>query len=370
MASKPLEIEIRGSATDLTQAVAEVQAHIGQLGNQTKDLVRAFTGGLIGGGVIGVFEFLVSRISNLIAEARDLADKAESLDISRDQVRTFQRQGKALGVEENIILGGVESARQARSDAAAGLPRALSAFAALGLSQSFITNLSPDELFITVLEAFAKRGASQANRFALRQIMGEPAARELEPFAAGGFNFRSPILSDELGGHVARLTSLARLMGSPPRGIKAELEPFSSFGMENNERARFMAEQNRQNASQIARSTLTAEQQINAALQERVRLQRLINDTADPVRRERLRADLLQLNSQILGLTQRNPGAQGAAAASTATQRPSDALRSLGFDLGRLSSAGPNYPQQLVQQGERHQRTLDEIRTELRKFNE
>lgn len=381
--SKPLEIEIRGSSNDFTRAAREVQGQLNQMTSRANELASAFTGGVIGGGIVAAVSAVVAKVDNMLTRSAALLREANALDIGAGTLTTLVSEADQRGIGRDAVIGGLQSARLARADFAAGAPEAARAFERLGLSLQEIENLKPDELFIRVLDAFRRSGASRENRFALRQIVGGNAQDAFEGFAARGQftdinTFRGA--GRAFASEVYNVLTGIPLIGSAFRTLQAgvnpygrrkeDLEPLSPFGMANEERARFMAEQNRQTAAQLARSTLTAEEQINRALQERLRLQQLINDTSDPVRRERLRADLLQLNSQIVGLTQRNPGAQGAAAASTATQRPTDALRSLGFDLGRLSSAGPNYPQQLVQQGERHQRTLDEIRTELRKFNE
>jgi hypothetical protein len=272
----------------------------------------------------------------------------------------------------------------------AGDPNFTKAFRDLGLNLAEVAKLNPAELQQAIIDAFQQSRTGKDQREAFRLLMGEQAGTALEPLAAGGFLQRDGFTVDAVKAFASAITSSELATGmlstSVPGGdllsslnsfIGAQsmpMEPLARFGQGDEQRVGMMRELNAQRAAEVSRAQLTTEQRLNAALQERARLVQLIEGTVNPISRERLVSRALGVEAEILNLQQNRgseqmlsklgiPVGQGAS-------RSIDPLRALGFDLGRLSGAGPNYPQELVKQGQEHQRTLEAIRTEVRKFNE
>jgi hypothetical protein len=106
-------------------------------------------------------------------------------------------------------------------------------------------------------------------------------------------------------------------------------EPFSAFGLQNREQTNDAAEINRQKLALVARAQLTTEERITEAIAERLRLNRLIEDEADPLKRQKLIANLLNVEAEIGGLATK----RGTELVSSPTSRTQDPLRAIGADF-------------------------------------
>lgn len=387
--AKSVEIEINGRAEGITQAARTAQTEINRLSSETKQLLSSFSGGLIGGGMVAGVLAAANIARTVLREFGAVLIEARRLQVSPLDIGRGRLLGMAAG-DPKSIESSIVAARQGRAEALAGDPNFTKAFRDLGLNLAEVAKLNPAELQQAIIDAFRRSDMGKDQREALRALFGEQAGSALEPLAAGGFLSRGSLgqeIAKAIASGVANspLATGALAVSIPGQSIlrglngfiasqSQSMDPLPRFGQGDEQRVGMMREINTQRAAEISRAQLTTEQRLNAALQERSRLVQLIEGTVNPIARERLVSRALGVEAEILDLQQKRAGDQAMGKlgipSTLGASRPTDALRSLGFDLGRLSGSGPNYPQQLVQQGEKHQRTLDEIRGELRKFNE
>lgn len=381
--SKSLEVTITGK-DDLTEKARAAQKSLNELRRETDAIVSGFTGGLIGGGLASTVLAAANVVRGVLKEAQQLVNEARRLGVDTLDLGRAKLLGLATG-EEGIASASIVSARQARAEALAGDPTFTKAFRDLGMTIESIQKLNPLELQKAVIEAFRQGPRQRDQREALRDIFGDQAGSSMESLAAGGF-FSGGRLEQTLKGIASWLSqspvglvslplipgkSLGARAADLLAGFREPMEPLSQFGRGDEERLKMMREINAQRSAEIARSQLSTEEQINKAVEERARIQKLIDSEVNPVARERLIMRQLGVEAEIAALQRQSendlPAGQ---AASMAIRRASDPLRSVGFDLSRISSGGPNYPQQLVQLGQKQVQQLEGVRTELRKFNE
>jgi hypothetical protein len=396
--SNEKKLTIRIDADDrATARLRAIQQNINQANRSLNEVASAVTGGLIGGGImasmmaaIGIARELIDKAGKLVIDSRQLGVTPSGLQRARDLAA-------AAGSPE-LANQSIQNARQARAEALAGEPNAAKAFRDLGLSVESLAKANPLALRDAILEAFRTSSQGREQREALRGLLGNEAGTALESLAAGGFFSREGMLKDAAKRFASTWISNPTLVGLSEKGggmplgqlafpwindvlsgivqIRSRrMDPLAQFGQGDEERVGMMREINTQRAAELSRSQLTTEQRLNAALQERARLLNLIENTVNPIARERLVARALGVEAEIVdlqnkGTLDKQAALLGQAGSAAALTRSTDPLRSLGFDLGRLTGSGPNYPQQMVKQGQQHQRTLEEIRGELRKFNE
>lgn len=292
------EYELRGKDTSFGNTVKNAVKAVGELKSAGAQVLASFTGGLLGGGIAQSVVSAVGLIRDTIRETNDLLDRADKLDVKARVLKQLERTEQTLGLDRGTVAGALESARQARSDFQAGDPAAARAFGRLGLSGSQIEGLTPDQLLLTIGKAFREAGANRENRFALSQIIGSQGENSLAPFFAGGLDLGLAKNAPQGTGWI-----VDRLYAAMNKGrFKAEMEPLSTFGLENEERARRLNEAAAELEARNARALLSTEERRLKITEQRLKLQREMESEIDPVRRAQRRADIAQLVAEANSL--------------------------------------------------------------------
>jgi hypothetical protein len=345
-----VRIDITGNADKFGEAAKKVQADINALKSQGLDALSAgvYTGGLLAGVTLGI-----TALRAVVVDIKQILARAEQLNITTGAARQLARFGQSTGISDELLAGGVQQARKARADALQGEDQSVRAFESIGLSLEKIRNLKPDELFQSILESASQQELNAERYFAFARIIGEQAADATLPIArnpaalallrereaAGSFTrgLMGPLgmVSESLDrsfnstmennlGFSGEFLKRAEL-----RGLRMPFEPFSAFGFQTREQTGDAAEINRQKLALVARAQLTTEERINEAIAERLRLSRLIEDEADPLKRQKLIANLLNVEGEIGGLVTK----RGTELVSSPTSRTQDPLRAIGADF-------------------------------------
>jgi hypothetical protein len=350
VSKREVRIDITGNADKFGEAAKKAQADINALKSKGLD---ALTMGVYGGGLVAAATAGITALQAVVVDIKQILARAEQLNISTGAARQLARLGQSTGIPEELLAGGVQQARKARADALQGDDQAVKAFESIGLSLEKIRNLKPDELFRAILETASQQELNAQRYFGYARIIGEQAADATLPIA------RNPAALEllrqrESGGNATRFlmggfgtfadsfdrsinsafnstlgVSAADLNRADLRGLRMPFEPFSAFGLQNREQTDDAAEINRQKLALVARAQLTTEERINEAIAERLRLNRLIEDEADPLKRQKLIANLLNVEGEIGGLVTKR-GSELVSAPSTRTQDP---LRAIGADF-------------------------------------
>jgi len=313
------------------RAVQETTDGLRSLKGEAASLASSFTGGVIGGGLVGFFTSLIDRIQSAVIETRELKKTADDLNISLGGARSIKALESGTGLS-GVFTGSIQAARRARSDALAGDPETVKAFERLGISLREIKDLKPDDLFYRVASAFEqfdpKSAGARDRFFAGARIFGGSAnAEALIPYFSGGllnerrfFGSSSRLFADFVGGNP---TTLAR--------YKKDFEPFSEFGIDSASRAAKLAEQNRFRAAEIARSQLPVEQQINDVLAQRAQIERDLASAPSELRRQQLISRLLDADQSLASLRAKQAGSGAPEIKGAAIQRNLDELSRAGF---------------------------------------
>jgi hypothetical protein len=200
-----------------------------------------------------------------------------------------------------------------------------------------IRDLKPDQLFKEVLAAASKADLDAKRFFGFARIIGEDTANQVLPVARSDSAMRlaqanplSTVTSDFVRGPASvALTAIGAAVRFGVSRLREPFEPFSGFGLQNREQTNDAAEMNRQKLALVARAQLTTEQRINEAIAERLRLNRLIEEESDPLKRQKLIANLLNVEGEIGGLVTK----RGSELGSSPTSRTQDPLRAIGADF-------------------------------------
>lgn len=293
------EYELRGKDTSFGNTVKNAVKAVGELKSAGAQVLSSFTGGLIGGGIAQSVLSAVSLVRDVIREYYALLDRADKLDIKARVLKQLERTEQTLGIDKGTIGTAIESGRQSRSDALAGSPESNRAFARLGLSPKELEGLTPDQLFAAIGKAFNAAGATRENRFALSQLIGAPGENALAPYLAGGMDFNRAKNAPAGTGFM-----VDRLYAAMNKGqFKADLEPLSTFGLDNEEKARRLNEAAAEQEARNARALLSTEQKRLAITEQRLKLQRAMESEPDPARKARMRGDVAQLVAESNALS-------------------------------------------------------------------
>jgi hypothetical protein len=347
MASKELRVEITGNANQLGAEAKKAQGYIDDL---KRGGLNVLTAGAFAGGVTGAIALGMQALTRAVSEIRSVMDRAEKLNVSTATVRQLKAFGKMVGAEDGTIDSSVQQVRQSRSDALAGDDAAGRSFERLGISLREIAEMKPDEIFHRVLDAFSAQELTAQRYYDITKIIGEDAAKKLGPFAV---NPRSIGLARDTADRTADYGWFMRLLASPFTSVirgavrrrSEPFEPFSTFGLSQEEQARDMATQNQVKLNQATRAQLSDEERINQALAERLRLITLIEAERDPVKRQKLLASAIQVENELGALAGKSAGGSGGSGG--AFSRSNDSLRAIGADLSRF---GPSLATRLQEQ--------------------
>jgi hypothetical protein len=334
VSKRELRIDITGNADKFGEAVKKTKASIDDLKSSGLDLL---TGGLYTGGALALVTTTLEAIKSVVTDLRDLVQRAERLNISPLAAIDLDRFAQGAGVEVGTLEAGIQQARKARADALAGDDQAARAFESIGVSLERIRDLKPDQLFKEVLAAASQADLDAKRFFGFARIIGEDTANQVLPVARSDSAMRlaqanplSTVTSDFVRGPASvALTAIGAAVRFGVSRLREPFEPFSGFGLQNREQTNDAAEVNRQKLALVARAQLTTEQRINEAIAERLRLNRLIAEEADPLKRQKLIANLLNVEAEIGGLATK----RGTELVSSPTSRTQDPLRAIGADF-------------------------------------
>jgi hypothetical protein len=334
VSKREIRYDITGNADKFGEAAKKAQEYVNQLKAQGLD---ALTAGIYTGGAMALATKTIDAIKDVVNEIRDIVARAEKLNVTTGAAIDLGRFSKITGVDIGSLESGVQQARRTRSDALAGDDQAVRAFESIGLSLEKIRNLKPDELFTEILSAASKADLDANRFFNFAKVIGEDTANKILPYAQSprAMSAASAVMSarDIIGNSYLPLALLADLSLNAARygvrQLRQPFEPFSSFGIQNRDQTNDAAEANRQKLALVARAQLTTEQRINEAIAERLRLSRLIEEEADPLKRQKLIANLLNVEGEIGGLVTK----RGTELVSSPTTRTQDPLRAIGADF-------------------------------------
>jgi hypothetical protein len=350
VSKREVRIDITGNADKFGEAAKKAQAEISALKSKGLD---ALTMGIYGGGLLAAATAGITSLQAVVVDIKQILARAEQLNISTGAARQLARLGQSTGISEELLAGGVQQARKARADALQGDDQAVRAFESIGLSLEKIRNLKPDELFQSILETASQQELNAQRYFGYARIIGEQAADATLPFARnpaamallrereaaanvtsslrGGFGLFADSFDRGLNSKLQSTLGVSAedLNRAELRALRMPFEPFSAFGIQNREQTDDATEMNRQKLALIARAQLSTEERINEAIAERLRLNRLIEDEADPLKRQKLIANLLNVEAEIGGLATK----RGTELVSSPTSRTQDPLRAIGADF-------------------------------------
>lgn len=370
-----VEVDITGNASKLGEAAGQAQRYINELKKQGLD---ALTAGVYTGGAMALAEKTIEAIRTVVTEIKEIIRRAEALNVTKTAAINLKAVGDIVGVGAAGIDAGVQVARRQRADALAGDDQAIKAFESLGIALAEIRNLEPDRLFNRILMATRDMTLTAQSYANVARLIGPQAADALLPYtrttegyqalmSASGMlgTLRNPGLSAPgLSAGVAGTEFAAGMLGKGNIGdwiapllkaVRQPFEPFSAFGIQTREQAEFAAEQNRQRLNTVARSQLTTEERINEVIAERLRIMRLIEGEADPVKRQKFISDAIAVEAELAALAMRKEG--GGATRFTGTRDP---MREIGAGFSMFASAqATNLAQQQVVETQNVRRSIE-----------
>ena len=341
------DFQVKFSAKDDGTFGATVRKVKTDLADIAKHLAAGVTGGIIGGGAVHAVMAIVDKTLTVIQETAKLTTLARGLSIGGTQGRGISTNAKLMGLDPDKVFAGMGALDQRRVDALSGDEGAIQSFKRLGLSLKEIKDLKPEDLFYKVGNRL--QGAFDANKKLASADLFGSNANDLMPYFAknGGDQFRPNKRQRALWGIPAWAASSIPGMVSAMGGVREianggnpytdSLDTVSTVTMEREKMAAKLATQNRERSIDLVRSQLPLEQQLTIALAERLKIERDIATVRDPIRRERMVARLLDLDSSILGARNAQAAAQTAPAGATWSRNLDDLSRAGIFTGGSPS---------------------------------
>jgi hypothetical protein len=341
VSKRELRFDITGNADRFGEAAKKAQEYVNGLKSAGLD---ALTAGVYTGGAMALATKTIDAIKSIVVDLRSTVEMAARLNIANNRAIDLRRFSSATGVEVSSIESGVQQARKARADALAGDDQAVRAFESIGISLEKIKSLRPDELFFEVLKTASLQELNAERFFSYAKLLGEETATQTLPIARSREAMQAAELAVGVTGVAGGLPGVSRGLDASLRGLgldpakigqiavrslRQPFEPFSQFGVQTREQTDDAAEINRQKLALVARAQLTTEERINEAIAERLRLNRLIEDESDPLKRQKLIAGLLNVEAEIGGLATK----RGTELVSSPTSRTQDPLRAIGADF-------------------------------------
>lgn len=307
---KELKVRISGDASALGAESRKAVNALNEVKSAASGLLAAFTGGVIGGGIAGAITGVVNLVGEQIRSARQLVSEARIIDMTPQFLKGAKKLGDLLFSNASVIPTAIENATRVRSDAAAGGESANATLARLGIEFKAIAGLGKEELFETLIRAFREGPDTQVRRAALADVFGMGQANALLPFIVGkegsqmDFNRHIRWRGEDPYTPGFGLDALRRDLDQQYRG---RVEPISMAGVGNEETAARLRGQNDSRELELKRSTLEVEQQILQITEQRAKLEERMVAETDSVKRERLRAEIISLDAEMMRL-QRDPG--------------------------------------------------------------
>lgn len=306
-AEKELKVKLTGDATQLGKESKKAVDSLNEVKNVAASLLSTFTGGFLGGGIMGAITTTITIVSDKLREARQLVLDADKADLRPKTLKGIRRAETVLDLGGSITSS-IQSLRQARQDAEFGDPNAIAAFSKLGLSLKEIKDLKPDELFARVADVFKGRNLNRDARLGLASLIGKQAADDLTPYFAGGEDSQ---LRKEWGLNPQRRLNFWNLGGMSAssmsdvetrRKFRTDVEPLSMYGLGDEEKAARIAQETAQRREATARSLLTIEQQIAEVARTKAELESRRDAETNSVKRAKLDADVAGLEAESVRL--------------------------------------------------------------------
>lgn len=307
-AAKAIKVTITADSTQLGSATKQAVSQLNELKSAGMALLSGFTGGLVGGGILGAVTGVVNLIGGQIRSVRELMRDAESLNVDFQTAWGYRNLSKGTGLP---IAEAVQGTRRARAEALAGDPNFTEAFAQLGVDLEKIRSVNPGVLFNEVVKAMKALDPESKNfreQFdAVGRILGSrKLAEDLTPFARGGlfeegrfYTQSGGIFADALAGN--GIFSLSDPMAL--QKYKKDFEAPGSFGIGDQTKAARMDENIRERVLALTRSQMSVEQQITMIIERRNALEKEISETGDVVKQRRLREKMLTLDESLVALS-------------------------------------------------------------------
>lgn len=338
---KALKIAITADSTQLGAATKQAVGQLNEVKSAAMSMLQAFTGGLIGGGVVGTVQTVVSLVSAQIKEARQLLKDAKSADLDRSFLRGARMFGASINAPENTVEMAIGNARQARSDALGGDLNAIENFRRLGIALQEIERMAPEELFERISKAF-KDGDLSKNRLAAgAAILGVAQAQALIPYMAGGsggslnmsemFRTQGSYMNMIPGVGALRTTGYANAIDSGK--FKQDIEPITFAGIGNEERTARLRAQNDQQALANKRALMTIEEQISDIVKTRAKLEVDMAKEGNSYKKEQIRTSILGLEADTDRLRKEAARMPNVSALSN-SQRDVDQFARMGLFIG------------------------------------
>ena len=319
-ADKEFKVRFTGDGSQLGAESKKVVASLNDVKGALGWIIGGFTGGLFGGSVVGAISTLVSAIGTQISNLRAIAQEARSLGISDTFLRGAKRMGSVLFDQQDLIPSAIGSASQKRADALFNDPGARRAFSDLGLSPEKIAGLSKEDLFAAIVRAFREGPDNRERRVAVGDLFGDDQANKLLPYMIGGragqLDFTKEI--EEAAKAFYTPDFMRRIVQSDKDPYRASIEPLSRAGIGSAKREDDLRRENDQRALHNARERMTIEEKIASIEEERARLQAKMAAETNGETREKIRTDILQLESE-----------QNRLGRDTSSSRARDLVRSL-----------------------------------------
>lgn len=306
-ADKALKVSITGDASQLGAATKQAVGQLNELKAAGMALLSGFTGGIVGGGVIGAVSGVVNLIGGQIRAVRELMKDAESMNVDFNTAWGYRNITKGTGLP---IADAVQNTRRARAEALAGDPNFTEAFDQLGVDLQSIKDVNPGVLFnevVKAMKALDPAATDFAEKFAaVGRILGSrKLAEDLTPFARGGlfdegrfYTQSGGIFADALAGN--GIFSLSNPMAL--QKWKKDFEPPGSYGIGDQQRAAKMDAEIRERVLALSRSQLSVEERITSLIEHRNYLEKTVSETKDVVKQRQIMARMLSLDEELAGL--------------------------------------------------------------------
>lgn len=359
--AKELRFDIVGNADKFGEAAKTAQRYINELQRAGFDRM---TDGVFAGGVAGFASRTVDALFSVLRKVDEVIERAHRLNTSPGGVMQAQRYGQLVGARPESTDAAIQQARQMRADAIAGDDEVVKAFGRIGIAIDEIRDLKPDELFFRILKAARETQMTAERYFAFSRLLGPEFASQamsvaMSPKASQIAEQSSQNAVDKwILSNVSNPAMLGLVDRTKKQVIESRVpfEPFSSFGLRQEEQTSFLAEQNRQRMNLVSRSQLTTEERINEVVAERLRLVRLIEEEQDPLKRQKFIANSLNVEAELAGLVTKRESELRSAPGKATT----DPLRAIGADFSRFSpTLATNLAQRQVEELQRLRATTE-----------
>ena len=321
--------KVRYTATDdgFGAQAQRAKTAMESVGQASATIVSNLTGGIIGGSVVGVITTILDKTLGAIRETADLIDKARGVGLTPSEAGGLKAKASFTGLDANAALSGFDSAAVAQARALDGDPTYVDAYKRLGIGLEELAATKSKEIFFRAADALKGRTITPELQSGANAVFGASASA-LIPFMvkSGSGAFKADRFESSMIGQLAAwglgwaFNPISTILNGGNRS-KADIDPVSSFGYENEQQARRMAVGNTLREAELARSKLPIEKQLTDLVRQRLEFSRQMESEVNPLEKERLRARLLDTNVSIEAIKSQMATPLGGAPADVPIQR-------------------------------------------------